>query len=251
MKIVYVVPGPMDQQELERRGGILKKWAAQDTEVAIRRVDEGPASIESMYEEYLSIPATTELVYELEQEGFDVAILGCAGDPGLDGMREVTSKMLVVGPGQTSYQTAAMLCHRFSVITIADSMIDVSYDLGYKAGVLAKLASVRSVDVPVLELANNRDKTMEKMIKEGQLAMKEDRAQVLVLGCMSMGFLEVAEELQEELGIPVINPSRVGLAMAESLARSGLTHSKKAFTLPPKLASGKVKSLQELSVVGG
>lgn len=250
MKIVYVVPGPMDQKEVARRGAILKEWAAPDTEVDIRRVEEGPASIESMYEEYLSIPAAAQAVFQLEQEGYDAAILGCAGDPGLDAMREITSKMLVVGPGQTSYQTAAMLCHHFSVLTIADSMIDTSYELGYKAGVLAKLASVRAVEVPVLELASDRAATMEKIIAEGRAAMIEDRAQALVLGCMSMGFLQVAEEVQEALGIPVINPSRVALAMAEGLVRSGLSHSKKSFALPPKLATGKVKSLHELSVVG-
>ena len=248
MKIAYVVPGPMDQKEVARRGAILQGWAAPDVDVDIRRVEEGPASIESMYEEYLSIPAAAEAVFQLEQEGYDAAILGCAGDPGLDAMREITGKMLVVGPGQTSYQAAAMLCHRFSVLTIAESMIDTSVDLGYK--VLAKLASVRSVEVPVLELATDRAATMKRIIAEGQAAMREDRAQALVLGCMSMGFLQVAEEVQEALGIPVINPSRVALAMAESLVRSGLSHSKTAFALPPKLATGKVKSLHELSVVG-
>ncbi|HBN97297.1 MAG TPA: hypothetical protein DDZ66_13470 [Firmicutes bacterium] len=250
MKIAYVVPGPMDMKEVARRGAILREWAAPDTEVVIRRVEEGPASIESMYEEYLSIPSAAEAVFELEQEGYNAAILGCAGDPGLDAMREITSKMLVVGPGQTSYQTAAMLCHRFSVLTIAESMIDTSIELGYKAGVLAKLASVRAVDVPVLELANDRAATMEKIIAEGRAAVKEDRAQALVLGCMSMGFLQVAEEVQETLGIPVVNPSRVALATAEALVRSGLSHSKMSFALPPKLATGKVKSLRELSVVG-
>ena len=109
---------------------------------------------------------------------------------------------------------------------------------------------MRAVDIPVLELANDREATVEKMIKAGREAMLEDRAQALVLGCMSMGFLEVAEELQEVLGIPVINPSKVGLAMAETLVRSGLSHSKKAFALPPKLAAGKVVSLQELKVDG-
>lgn len=248
MKIVYVIPGPMPEEEMARRGGILKKWAAPDVTVDITRVCEGPASIESMYEEYLSIPATAKLMYQLEQEGYDAAILGCAGDPGLDAMREVTSKMLVVGPGQTSCQVAAMLGHRFTILTVMESIIDSCYELAYKAGVLNKLASVRAVNVPVLELAANRQATLEKLAATGREAMQKDRAQVLVLGCMSMGFLEVAEELQTELGIPVINPSKIALATAESLVRAGLCHSKKSYMLPPKLAGGKVKSLDELSV---
>ena len=70
MKIAYVVPGPMDHKEAARRGAILKEWAAPDTAVDIRRVEEGPASIESMYEEYLSIPAAAQVVFQLEQEGY-------------------------------------------------------------------------------------------------------------------------------------------------------------------------------------
>ena len=57
MKIVYVLPGPMGRSEagraeMERRLTILRSYAAPGTEVDIADVDEGPASIESLYEEY-------------------------------------------------------------------------------------------------------------------------------------------------------------------------------------------------------
>jgi allantoin racemase len=248
MKVVYVVPGPMDKKEVNRRGKLLQSWANINTEVDIVAAEEGPASIESMYEEYLSIPATAKIIYELEKKNYDAAILGCAGDPGLDAMREVTDKMLVLGPGQTSMITGAMLGNKFSVITIEDSMINSSYELAYKAGVLEKLASVVSVNVPVLELRENREKSLKKIIDAGKKAVENDRADSLVLGCMTMGFLDIAEEIEKEVGVPVINPSKVGLKMAEALVGSGLMHSKKAFATPLKLKSGKVNSLDELNV---
>ncbi len=68
----------------------------------------------------------------------------------------------------------------------------------------------------------------------------------MVLGCMSMGFLNVADEISNVLNIPVINPSKIALKMTESLLGSGLMHSKKAFALPPKLSSGKVKNIDQL-----
>ncbi|MEW5865861.1 MAG: aspartate/glutamate racemase family protein [Bacillota bacterium] len=248
MRIVYVVPGTMDEKEMARRGSLLREWAASGVEVDITGVTEGPASIESMYEEYLSIPATAKKIFALEQEGYDAAILGCAGDPGLDAMREIASRMLVVGPGETSMVVAAMLGYRFSVLTVMDSMISSTYELAHKAGVAAKLASVRAVNVPVLELALNRKATLAKIISVGREAIEKDRAHVLALGCMSMGFLNVAEEVQEALGVPVVNPSKVALKMAEALVGGNLCHSKKAFALPPKLAEGKVSSLDELCV---
>jgi len=246
VKIVYVVPGPMEKGEVKRRGQLLKKWAFPETEVDIMAAEEGPASIESMYEEYLSIPGAAKLIYDAERKGYDAAILGCAGDPGLDAMREITTKMLVVGPGQASMLVGAMLGHRFSIVTIEDSMVASSYEQAYKAGVLEKLASVVSVNIPVLELLVNRDESLRKIIELGKKAVKEDRADCLVLGCMTMGFLDVAEEIEKAVGVPVVNPSKVGLKVAEALVGSGLMHSKIAFATPVKISSGKVANLDDL-----
>jgi len=238
----------MDEKEKIRRGNMLKEWAFPGTEVDIVSVSEGPASIESMYEEYLSIPATAELIFELEQKGYDAAILGCAGDPGLDAMRELTEKMVVVGPGQASMIAGAMLGHKFSVVTIEDSMISSSYELAYKAGVLEKLGSVVSVNIPVLDLKLDREKSLAKIIEVGKKAVKDDRADALVLGCMSMGFLDVAKEIEDAVGVPVVNPSLVGLKIAEALVGSGLIHSKTAFATPPKIKSKRVKDIKELYI---
>jgi allantoin racemase len=253
MKMVYVLPGPLSRTEegrveMERRLSILRSYAAPGTEVDIVDVDEGPASIESLYEEYLSIPNTIDKMLEMEKKGYDAAILGCYGDPGLDAIREITDKMVVVGPGEAGVMAAALCGHRFSIITVTNSIINALHHLVEKAGVGKKLASVRAIETPVLELASNREDTVKKLIEEGRKAIREDRADTLVLGCMSMGFLNTAEEMSEALGIPVVNPGRVSLKMAEALVGTGLVHSKLAYMTPPKMASGKVQSSKELFV---
>lgn len=246
MKIVYAVPGPMNLTEMKRRGELLKQWAVPGVEVDIVRVEEGPVSIESMYEEYLSIPATAKLMYDLEKQGYDAAILGCAGDPGLDAFREITTNMLVVGPAAASFHTAALLGHRFGVLTVTDSLIPTVYELVQKNGLSEKLATVLPVNIPVLELANNREETLEKLLSIANKAITEHRADSLVLGCMTMGFLNVAEDMQKALGIPVINPAKAALKTAEAFVSGGVSHSKKAFMTLPKLAHGKVQTLDEL-----
>ena len=80
MKLVYLIPGPMGRTpegraEVNRRGDLLKHYAAFGTQIDIDDVPSGPASIESMYEEYLSIPATVKRALELEQQGYDAIIL--------------------------------------------------------------------------------------------------------------------------------------------------------------------------------
>jgi allantoin racemase len=252
MRIIYVVPAPMGRTpegaaELARRGTVLREYAARGTEIDIVDVHQGPASIESMYEEYISIPATAERILEAEEQGYDAAIVGCFGDPGLDAFRELT-EMLVVGPGEASFLAAAMLGHSFSVITVTASVVASTKKEVRNAGVGDKLTSVRVVETPVLELARDRGATLEKLVAEGRQALDIDGADTLVLGCMTMGFLGVAEELSDRLGVPVVNPSRWCLKMTEAMAGAGYSHSKRAYMTPPKLAMGLVSSKRNLLV---
>ncbi len=250
MRIVYLVPGPMGRSpegraELNRRGALLEKYAAPGTEVGIVDVAEGPASIESMYEEYLSIPASVKRALELEAAGWDAIILGCYGDPGLDAFRELLS-IPIIGPGEATALMAASLGHRFSVITITDSVISFTERQLRNVGVGEKLGGVHAVGIPVLQLHHDRERTIEAVIAAGRRAIEQDRADVLLLGCMSMGFLEVAEAVAPELGVPVLNPGKVALKQAEATVGAGLTHSKRAYMTPPKLASGEFASALEL-----
>ena len=250
MKISYLIPGPMGRTdegkvEMERRRGLLEEYAAPGTEIGVEDVPTGPASIESMYEEYLSIPATVERTLELEQDNWDAIVLGCYGDPGLDAFRELLS-IPIVGPGEATALIAASLGHRFSIITVTDSVVAFTERQIWNCGVGEKLASVRAVNIPVLELHENRAKAIAATVEIGQIAIDEERADTLIVGCMSMGFLGIAEAASEKLGVPVLNPSKVALKYAEALVGSGLTHSRKAYMLPPKLASGKAGSALDL-----
>ena len=67
----------------------------------------------------------------------------------------------------------------------------------------------------VLDLAKERPHVIETFVREGKKAIEEDGADVLIPGCMSMAFLGIAEDVQKELGIPVLNPAAVALKTAE------------------------------------
>lgn len=240
MRLVYVVPGPMSRGplgrgELERRQAVLQRAAFPGTEVEVIDVADGPLSIESAYEEYLAVPATLEAMQKQEARGVDGAIVGCFGDPGLDGARELL-RMPVVGPGEAAMLLAASLGHRFAVVTVLDSIAQPLRRLAWSTGVLDKLAAVRSVDIPVLELYRDLDRTFARMVEVGRRAIEEDRADTLILGCMTMAFAERHRELGETLGVPVVSPAHASLKLLEALVGAGLRHSKRAYPVPPKLA---------------
>ena len=238
MKILYVIPGVLSktvlgQGELERRQSILQDHAGEDTTVDVIDLDEGPESIESAYEEYLAIPETVSAVLHAEKEGYDGVILGCFGDPGLDAMREMV-RIPVMGPGEASIHAASMLGRRFSIVTVTDSVVPSLEKMARVYGMDKKLASVRTTQIPVLELAADFDRTMGVMMEESKKACEADGADVIILGCMSMAFMMVSDKMQERLGIPVINPAIVSLKFLEGLIHSRISHSKRAFPYPPK-----------------
>ena len=181
------------------------------------------------------MPGSFEVATAAESEGYDAIILGCFGDPGLDGFREILT-VPMVGPCEAAMHVACTLGHRFGIVTVLDSIVAPLHRLARIAGLDSRVASIVACDIPVLDLhAGSYDAVLA-----GSRAVLDAGADTIVLGCMSMAFLGVAEDLSAELGVPVVNPARTALKTAELLLGSGLTHSKRAFPVPPKLVAAGV-----------
>jgi len=179
MRGLYLIPGWITQrdggaEELARRRATVQRVAGDNWTMDAWEVVGGPLSIESAYEEYLSVPGAVERLVEAERAGFDGAVLGCFGDPGIDAMREMVS-IPVIGPGEASMLFAASLGHRFGIVTVMDSVVPLIERLAWQVGVDRKLASVRSINVPVLELGRDPDETFVRMVKESEAARDRDR----------------------------------------------------------------------------
>ena len=69
----------------------------------------------------------------------------------------------------------------------------------------------------------------------GNKIVNEDRADAILLGCMTMSFSGLDKKLEKKLGVPVLNAGRVSLKTAESLLSMELSHSKKTYPFPAKL----------------
>jgi allantoin racemase len=240
MRILYQLTSPMDRTvlgagEVERRREFLQARAAAGCRVEVRSLADGPASIESSYEAAVVVPELCQAAARAERDGFDAVIIGCFSDPGIEALRELC-RVPVIGPGASAMHLAAQLGGRFTVLSPLGGGGLGRLEARLRAlGLADKLASVRSVGMPVLDVAQNRAAALERLAAVGRTAAHEDQADVMVLGCMSMGFLGVTEELAKELGVPVVNPVTAGLKTAEMVVSLGVSHSKAAYPVPPKL----------------
>jgi allantoin racemase len=224
---------------LEAESGLVEELspvAAPGTEISEVSVDKGPASIESSYESALAAIGVVAKIVEAEREGVDAVISNCMDDPGVEAAREMVS-IPVIGPAETSMHIAAMLGHKFSVIAVLEADERPFFDHATKAGLASRLASVRAINIPVLEL-EDRDRTVKALVEQSVRAVKEDGAHVLIFGCTGMtGMAGAVEEGLRREGItdvPVIDPAVLAFKMAEALAGMGLSHSKRTYPAPPK-----------------
>jgi len=210
-------------------------------------LSEGPSSIESAVEEMLAAPGVVTAALEAQAEGCSAVIIDCFGDPGLQAARELLD-IPVFGPGECSMHVAAMLGHRFSIITVVPGVLPMMHELAHRYGVASKLASVRVIDIPVLALQSDMRSLQLAMAKEACEAVKTDKADVIVLGCT--GFLGCADIVSSALqaaglfGVPVIDPIPVTVNLAKAICDSGLRHSKRGWSAPSKKLIGGFAALQ-------
>lgn len=205
-----------------------------DLQLSHSQIEQGSACIEGGFDEALSVPATIGKIIEAERDGVDAVVIDCLGDPALAEGRECVS-IPVVGPCETSMHLAAMLGYKFSVVTVLEEAIKVFEELANKYALGSKLASVRSVDIPVLELEQDLERTQKRMVEESIRAIREDRSHAIMFGCTGMtGCVEAVSKGLSDQGynIPVIDPLPTAVLMAATLVDAGLTHSKTTYPNP-------------------
>jgi allantoin racemase len=237
VQIRYVIPGPMSDTlghaEVARREDLLRSWAAPDVDARVQDVPSGPASIESIYEEALAVPPLVDALPGLESDGVDAVIVGCFDDPGVDALRELAQRTLIIGPGAAAMHLARVLGSSFAIVTVPNTT--ATRKLVLTERLAARFVDVGLVDIPVLGLRDDVEATFEAMSDAGQ-ALVARGAETIVLGCMSMAFLDIEHELGARLGVPVINPAKAALGVAETLVRAGQMPSRMTFPPPPKLS---------------
>lgn len=193
-----------------------------ETEVLTTCPSHGPASIESYYDEYLAIPHVLAEVQRTEAMT-DGYVLACWGDPGLDAVREVTTRP-VVGIAEASMYAANAIAPRWSVVTTLRRSHHMVEAIVKKTGLMERCASIRCVDMPVLACEANPDAVLEGLVHMGKLALSDDGAEAIILGCAGMGGM--AEYLSAELGVPCVDPVAAGVRFAELLVNLNLQTSK-------------------------
>ena len=193
----------------------------------------GPASIEGYADEAMAVPHMLEAMFAAQTQHTEVAgyVIACFDDTGLDAARCVLDAP-VVGIGEAACHLASLIAARFSVVTtLGRSVSPIEHNL-VKYGLASRCARVRAAEVAVLDLEDAASDAYAEISNEVRIALKEDRAEAIVLGCA--GMTNLAERLSNEHGVPVIDGVGAAVKLIESLAGLGLRTSKRTTYAPPR-----------------
>ena len=170
---------------------------------------EGPPGIETQQHVDSVVQPLLNLVRAKEAE-YAAFVIACYSDPGLHSVREATKKP-VLGISECGILTALTLGHRFGVIAILEKSIPRHLRYVGALGVTERLAGELAVGIPVVELSNE-ERTFRRMVEVGKALRERHGADVVVMGCAGMA--RYRKPLQDEIGIPVVEPTQAAVAMA-------------------------------------
>lgn len=233
-RILYLVPGSgMPANEVKRREALANSFLINPAnEVFFACADDGPASVESYIESEMSVGPVLKRLIKLHGT-YDAVIVGCADDPGISSIRELVN-VPVVGPFESSLAVASMLGPFFGVVSILEEVNTETKVLVRRLGFAEQLAGVASIDCNVLDMMEGLipEHAVTKVVTDACARLAETGACSFVLGCMTLAFLLIDEPATASLGLPVINPAKVAVNMAELMLSTKLKQSRKAYPRP-------------------
>ena len=170
---------------------------------------EGPPGVETQQHVDGVIPHLLSMVQQKENS-YSAFVIACYSDPGLHSVREATRKP-VLGISECGILTALTLGQKFGVIAILKQSIPRHLRYVGALGVADRLAGELPVGLPVVELSDEK-KTFGRMVEAGKALRDSHGANVVIMGCAGMA--RYRKPLQDEIGIPVVEPTQAAVSMA-------------------------------------
>lgn len=197
--------------------------------------------------------STVEAAMRAQDLGYDGVLIGSVADYAVDVVRSAID-IPAIGCGQASMLTAASLGQRFAIVTIWPASSAWHYrGILKSSGVESQCVGVRHVssnaEMPTLDdedgfykqMRAGREQMVERIAAQLRAAVREDDADVVVLGCNCM--TPVARALRERVDVPVIDPTVAGYEFLAMLLRLDLRQSRAAF---PKAVSDRSRLFGEV-----
>ena len=194
-----------------------------------------------------------DVAISAQKKGYDAVFINTFGDYGIDEMKSALD-IVVVGAGEATMSLASNIARNFSIVTLWPPKLNfIYYEKLMSSNLEHKCVSVRNVlqddnisgmisaGEAITSMNSNKSKILKNIKKEIHLAINEDGADSILLGCTCMA--KVASDISNSVEIPILEPMTSGYKMVELLLSLGLKHSYYSF---PKADSSHLDHVEKI-----
>ena len=171
---------------------------------------EGPPAIESDEDVVAAVGAMVETA---RAHPADAYVVACFSDPGITELRTAVDEP-VFGIAESAVLAAMSRGRQVGIISALDIAIPRHYRYWDRIGVAGRIVADIASGRGVLDLES--DEAYEDVLDAGK-QLADSGADVLVLGCTGMTHLRV--RLQDDLGLPVVEPCQAAVTFAAAALR--------------------------------
>lgn len=234
MKLLNLIPVTAPEVITPEMVKYMNKYLSPDTQMDVDQITQGTPSIECEYDEALCAPDIIAHCKAAGKAGYDGIFVNCFGDPGVRAARECVD-IPVAGGFEPVMQLALGLADQIGIVTVLPNVLPLIKGNIAKAHLDSRVACVRSIDIPVLALSDH-EKLCSAIYEECLKAIKEDGAEVIVLGCTAI--VDVTETVQARLHqagyqICVLEAAQSAVMLLELEAKMGLRPSRLTYMPVP------------------
>ncbi|HWP57629.1 MAG TPA: aspartate/glutamate racemase family protein [Candidatus Acidoferrales bacterium] len=177
----------------------------------------------------LGTPALVKKTIEAERAGFDAVVQIDAFDPGVEAAR-LAVRIPVVGLLRASCAFAATLCERFAITVPVESYVPYVWRMVETYRMEHFVSGIRVIDLfEVGDLSQFHDAILERTIAVARDLVAGGAQALVPLATRLIPEAVSPQEVEREVGIPVVNTQAVGIRFAELMVSSKTVHSQKSY----------------------
>jgi len=234
MKIM-VVMGEYPAEEGERRRQAVLRCASPGTEIGFDVIKATFFRHSNSQVNSLSAgPLVAEIAVKAEAAGYDAVVPFGTLDAGVELARNLV-RIPIVGAGQSVLHLGAQLTSRMGVIAYEDKSIPFMRKQMHAWRVADSVVGIRGIGVALPDSTKNRNIMRTRFIEVARELIDRHEAEMIVpMGVTMVPVQYSPQEMEREIGVPVMDALKTSIQTAEMMVRMGLTHSLRTYPQPPR-----------------